>query len=219
MYKKFNSFNSCKSIANLNITQSVPVACPGQPLNLTASGASTYSWNTGQNSATISVSPMSFTTYTVTGTSVAGCLNVRSIDISVYPQMNLSITTSESVICSGQSVILTASGANTYSWNTGDNNDSISVNPTLNTDYTVIGTDINGCVDTFTYTQNVSECVGIKNLNNSIISLSVYPIPANENINIELSNIDDKSDYTLNIYSIEGKNVITHKVNFENNKT
>jgi hypothetical protein len=45
----------------------------GQSTTLTASGSSSYSWNTGATSASITVSPSSTTTYTVTGTTT-GCI-------------------------------------------------------------------------------------------------------------------------------------------------
>jgi hypothetical protein len=44
-----------------------------------------------------------------------------------------------------QSITLTASGADSYSWSTGSTSNTITENPTENTTYTVIGTDTAGC--------------------------------------------------------------------------
>jgi hypothetical protein len=48
------------------------------------------------------------------------------------------------VICAGESVTLTASGADTYLWNTGDTTQSIIVSPMSTISYSVVGTDLNG---------------------------------------------------------------------------
>lgn len=52
-----------------------------------------------------------------------------------------------SSVCQGSSVPLTASGATTYSWSTGATTASISVSPTVSTNYTVTGT-TGSCVGT-----------------------------------------------------------------------
>lgn len=67
----------------------------GQTLELRASGASGYIWAnatgiiSGQNSATLTVRPAQTTTYTVTGTSAAGCTSTQSITITVIEDYNL----------------------------------------------------------------------------------------------------------------------------------
>src|SRR5205085_908294 len=53
-------------------------------------------------------------------------------------------------ICNGQSVALTANGAQTYSWTPSTNlssstGSSVTANPSSTTSYTVTGTDANGC--------------------------------------------------------------------------
>lgn len=57
--------------------------CGGLPLTLTASGGATYAWSTGDNSAEITLSPLSTTTYTVTVTSAAACQDIASVTIEV----------------------------------------------------------------------------------------------------------------------------------------
>jgi hypothetical protein len=47
--------------------------CVGSSATLTASGASSYVWNTTATTAVIAVSPTTTTSYTVTGTNAAGC--------------------------------------------------------------------------------------------------------------------------------------------------
>jgi extracellular elastinolytic metalloproteinase len=116
--------------------------CSGSPVVLTASGASSYSWSTGATSAQISVSPAATTTYTVTG-STDGCSAQAQKTVTVTALPNVSAGDNK-IICVGETVQLTATGASTYNWNTGASAASISVSPSATTTYTVTGT-ANGC--------------------------------------------------------------------------
>jgi len=118
------------------VTVNSPTLCSGQQVTLTASGATSYSWNTGATTPTIVVSPASTTQYTVSGTT-SGCTSstVSTVQVSPTPTVN----TTSATVCMGQTATLTASGAASYTWNTGSNSFSISVNPTVNTTYTVTG--------------------------------------------------------------------------------
>jgi hypothetical protein len=57
-------------------------SCTQNPIILTATGASQYSWSNGQMGDVITVLPASTATYIVTGTDVNGCYNVDSITLS-----------------------------------------------------------------------------------------------------------------------------------------
>src|SRR5258706_5380955 len=138
-------FNSCGSIAsnsclltilspNVTISASPSsVICAGASTTLTASGASTYRWNTGATTASITVSPATTTPYTVTGTNSIGCSKTASITVTVNPLPNVTATASPASICVGTSSTLTASGATTYQWSTGPTTASITVSPTSTT--------------------------------------------------------------------------------------
>lgn len=52
---------------------SSPTICAGTLRAISATGAATYSWSTGNTTATIAVSPTTTTNYTVTGTNAFGC--------------------------------------------------------------------------------------------------------------------------------------------------
>jgi len=121
--------------------------CDGSSTTLTASGASTYSWSNGYNTASSSVSPSTNTTYSVTGTDANGCVNSASqlVTINSLPTVSISGT---NTICSGNSTTLTANGANTYVWSSGPSTANYAVSPSSNTTYTVTGTDANGCANT-----------------------------------------------------------------------
>ncbi len=135
------------------ITTNTPSTCPGGTVTLTASGASTYSWSTSQSGTSISVSPAVTTSYTVIGTDANGCINSTVATATIFNQPNVS--SNNSTICPGNTTTITVTGAVTYTWSTGSNNTSISVTPAINTTYTVIGTDNNGCKDTTTATVTI----------------------------------------------------------------
>ena len=130
--------------------------CSGASSDLTASGANTYNWSTGENTDSITVTPTSTTTYTVTGTSAEECTGTKTVTVTVNPTPTVTASASPSTICSGASSDLTASGANTYNWSTGENTDSITVTPTSTTTYTVTGTSAEECYNTATVTITVN---------------------------------------------------------------
>ncbi|MBF8149557.1 Ig-like domain-containing protein [Winogradskyella sp. F6397] len=119
----------------------------GESATLTATGGNTYSWNTGETTSEISVSPEVTTTYTVTGFSENGCQNTAEVIVNVIEELNANAGEDTS-ICLGESITLSASGGITYTWNTGDTGASPTFTPTENTTYTVTVTDDFGNTDT-----------------------------------------------------------------------
>lgn len=139
------------------ITVSGPtLVCNTSTNVLTASGASTYSWNTGATSASITITPSVNTTYTVTGVGSNGCSIKKTTFVTVSPLPNLNIA-GPANICSGNSATLVVSGASTYTWNTGATTNSIVITPSLATTYSVTGTSTAGCVSTKITTVSVTN--------------------------------------------------------------
>lgn len=153
-----------------------PTVCAGSSATLSASGVTTYTWNTGANTNSIVVTPTVNTTYSVSG-NLTGCsvgaTNVSTVNVNALPNVNVSST----IICAGETGTLTASGANSYVWNTGSTSADIIVSPTVTTSYTVNGFGVNGCVRTLVILQDVSECTGLVSLVNSSPIMAVYPNP------------------------------------------
>jgi gliding motility-associated-like protein len=126
--------------------------CIGQSSTLSANGGSAYTWNTGATGSVITVTPSTNTTYTTTST-LGSCTNTAVFTVSVAPIPTITVV--GTAVCPGQSAIITASGATTYTWSTGANTNVISVNPLVNTSYTVTGTTVASCSNTSVYTVNV----------------------------------------------------------------
>lgn len=131
-------------VININGTTSV---CLGENALITANGAGTYTWNTGVISNSLNISEIiSNSTYSVTGTdNSTGCINTQTFNIAVNPLPSVVIS-GNNVTCDDAFTTLSASGADTYLWNSGATVSNITVNPSINTTYTVVGTNsLTGC--------------------------------------------------------------------------
>jgi len=92
------------------------VICGTGTVTLTATGATSYSWNPGgSTSASINVSPLTTTLYTVTGTT-NGCSAQATKTVTVNPAVTASATASLTTICQGNSTDLTAIGGNSTNY-------------------------------------------------------------------------------------------------------
>ena len=157
--------NNCSNTATTTIhVNSLPVVianasanilCGGNSVTLTGSGASSYSWSGGVSDG-VSFVPTSSKTYTVTGTDANNCSNKDTTRITVNSLSSSTVTANSNVnpLCSGGSVTLTGSGANSYAW-TGGINDGVPFSLSSTTTFTVTGTDNNGCTNTDTITIHV----------------------------------------------------------------
>jgi hypothetical protein len=151
--------------------------CSGSSFTITPSGATTYTISGGSSV----VSPTTNVSYNVTGISAQGCVSsntaVSSVTVNALP--NVTAITSNSLLCTGETTSLTASGASTYLWNTSATTSVIAISPTVTTNYTVTGTDANGCENSSTITQSVSLCTGISATQSIDASFNIYPNPSN----------------------------------------
>ena len=162
------------------ITANSGTICSGNSFTISASGASTYTYSSGSV-----VSPTATETYTVTGTSTLGCIGSAVSSITVNANPTVTASTSNSLICVGNSAILTASTtATSYAWNTGATTMSVSVSPTVTSTYTVNVSNTAACIASSTVMVTVDDCSGI----NEVIanSISIYPNPNNGLFSIEL---------------------------------
>jgi len=187
--------------------------CIGSTVNLTANGATTYSWSTGSVQNNITTTPSVNTTYTAYGAS-GTCSSVAVVEVTVNPLPNIVTSTSSTLICKGQSATITASGATNYTWFPQIQTTSvIVVNPSQSFVYTVTGTDNNGCTNITTASQNVEDCVGLQQNLIGNLSISIFPNPNNGLFFIE-------SAQALNayVYNNLGELVYEQKINVGSNQ-
>lgn len=155
--------NSCTSVKIVTVTEppptsilgfaTSPTVCYGQTSILVGAGALTYTWTGGAVNG-IPFVPAATAVYTVTGTNSSGCNGTATVLITVNALPALVIS-GQSLICNGNSSTLSASGASSYTWSTSSNNTSIVVTPASTTNYTVSGTNSNGCVNSSVMTVTV----------------------------------------------------------------
>jgi gliding motility-associated-like protein len=158
----------CSAIANVTVTlnagptivatASPDSICVGASSTLSANGANTYLWQPGNlTGATVTVTPSVTTTYSVTGTTSAGCQGNTTVTVVVSPIPVVTASASPASICMGSSSTLTGGGAATYQWMPGSlSGTSVTVTPAATTVYTVTGTSAAGCSATANVTVTVN---------------------------------------------------------------
>ncbi|MBU1719035.1 MAG: PKD domain-containing protein [Bacteroidetes bacterium] len=125
--------------ATVDPTQNI---CVGGSTVLNASGGTSYYWSSGSTTNSANVSPAVTTTYYVTVTD-NGCDVIDSILVVVndYP---VAFAGTDTSICSGNSIVLTATGGSGYSWSSGGNGAVETLTPIITATYTVTVSN-NGC--------------------------------------------------------------------------
>lgn len=130
--------------------------CEGSPgnLNPNASPQTSYFWTSTDpsfgtsNEANPAVPGLVDAVYYVTAT-MNGCTRTGELPVTIVRPPDLSLMTSDSMICSGESVILTAEGApvgGSYLWTPGGaTSPEISVTPPVSTIYEVVYTTVANC--------------------------------------------------------------------------
>lgn len=109
--------------------------CTSNSITLCAGFADSYLWDGGCVASCITETPTDTMTYSVT-TTLNGCSASDTITVNVLPYIPITAGPDQ-VICTGDSVTLTANGGSDYVWSTGDSSQSITVNPTSDITYFV----------------------------------------------------------------------------------
>ncbi len=184
--------------------------CLGSSINIGATGAYSYTWSTGANQAFVTLTPTTTTTYTVLGKGPFGCIGSASHLVTVNPLPSVSVSGNRT-ICFGTSGNLTANGANSYEWTSNTfylQGTTINPSPLQTNVCTVMGTDVNGCVGTFSFSLIVDVCAGISGINGTELEgVHIYPNPANDEITIELNNGITKY---VELIDVTGRTILTN---------
>lgn len=118
----------------VTITADGPLSlCAGEQLQLTATGADTYAWNTGGTTAVLVVAQPG--TYSVSGTNACGTANA-SVVVTAGQAPEVTVQAPDT-LCAGSTATLVAGGADSYTWNTGATGAQLTVN--AGGTYTVTG--------------------------------------------------------------------------------
>lgn len=182
------------------------VLCNGSSVTLSLSAANSYTWMPGNMSTgSINITPSVTTTYTYDAADAAQCHHLGFVTVSVNPTPTVTIN-SNTLICNGESVTLTAMGASSYSWTSpsGTTGAVIVLTPSSTASYSVVGTDVNGCTAIGVSEVSVNLCTGITAIRSELVGISIYPNPANTVLNIELNNNLSK---TVTLTDLSGRTV------------
>ena len=197
--QNLSTINGCDSIIILTLTvKNLPTPvilgntalCQGQSTTLTANGGTSYIWSNGSTNNNISVSQSGI--YTVTAINAEGCSATANVTVTVNPLPNVNISGNNS-FCQGDNVTLSASGANTYVWSNASTNASITVSGAGN--YTVTGTDANGCSNIATKTVSVNPTYNIP---------LTHSICQGESYNFYGQNLTTAGTYTHTLQTVNG---------------
>gem|GEM_PF-451897 len=178
------------------IAASDTTICAGDTATLTASATGgnapyTFQWNQGLGAgATKTVTPTQTTTYLVTATDTSGCSDTATVTITVRPRPMVQLTAGRTTICAGDTTQLTvtASGGTapyTFQWNQNIvANNTVIVNPTQTTTYTVTVTDANGCTNTASIIITVTQSLNVAITAND----STLCVGQSANLRVSISN-------------------------------
>lgn len=144
--------------------------CIGDTIELSSSGAVTYSWSPNSNISNTSVAdpevwPLTTTTYVLNGLDANGCEVVDSVTVTVQ-DLPILDAGPDLAICDGETVGLSATGATDYVWEPAatlndPNIQNPTASPTTTTTYNVTGTDAIGCSNTDTVLVTVNDLPAI----------------------------------------------------------
>ena len=171
--------------------------CAGDNYTIAPSGAANYSV-TGGNFV---VSPSNNASYSVTGSSAAGCISAPVVvNLTVNPLPTVVVPSGS--VCQGNSFTISPSGANSYSYSSGN----AIVSPATTTVYTVVGTDNHGCQSApvqMTLVVDASPVIAVSN--GTICEGASFTLaPAGANTYSYSSNSAVVSPTATSVYSITG---------------
>lgn len=144
----------CNDFTNININvDPAPVViinaddqiCIGESVSLTVESNGDVVWSDGSVQLEMFFTPLTDTTLSLVSTANNGCIREVDFPITVHP-LPVVLIEGNNTVCAGEQIILTASGAAEYLWNTNQMTGEILITPFSDFVYEVIGTSAAGCV-------------------------------------------------------------------------
>ncbi len=214
-YTVLGTTNGCTRTKTVSVTvKTTPTVavtsqtiCAGNAAILNASGASTYSWSSGATTPSVSVSPSSNTTYTVTGT-VNGCTNAKTTNVTVNPLPNVSFALTTTLVCINDATV-SLSGTPSGGTFAGNGVTGNVFNPAAAGagTHTIIYSysDANTCSNSDSKVMTVDLCTGITESNNN--TFVAYPNPTTGDFTIDF-NKSINNVIEIEVYDAIGKLVL-----------
>ncbi len=190
---------------------SSPSVCLGKAVTLNAGGAQTYVWSNGKLGQSIQASPTTTgsTIFSVIGTNQYNCQMQTSVTVNVMPNPNVIANLNNNVICAGDAIVLSGSGASEYSWLTADNfklgGNQITFYPKAGGTLTLTGVDGNGCPGTAVIQLSIEQCVGLSAVSN-VEGIKIYPNPSNGEFTVEMNAGENR---TITVTDVTGRVILS----------
>ena len=181
--------------------------------NTSSNSPTSFNWQvSGPSSLSSTVSAPAFTFNTAGNYSVnltvsnSSGSNTATQTFTVHANPSLTITPSSNSVCLGSTVNLQASGAANYTWSTAQNSASIQVTPSLNTVYSVQGSNTFGCASSSSVAIMVVVCsdVSVKEWG-AEAELAIYPNPVSGVLNLRTT-----KQQTVSLIDVQGR-VLLHQ--------
>jgi len=213
------------------VTADSAAICISGSASLTASGATTYSWNTGATGATIIASPTITTNYTVIGTDANGCTNSFSTSIQIISSPTVNFTMQKDTLSLYTWNVYPNYSANvinaTWYWGDGSSTLGLYPNHTFSSPgaYNICLTVYNSCGDSSNFCQNdsiyrlsnnvnnniiqvnvINSTTGIKQTSNNNAQVKIYPNPTQNNFIIE-TNTNQKQ--IISVFDVNGNLILS----------
>ncbi len=203
----------------LNINASPPIICAGDQVILTASGANSYVWSHGPVGAVVTDKPTQSTTYNVIGTGLNNCSSNMSVPVIVNKKPTVNAGASRAVICVGEAVTLTGSGAKSYMWSSTNSpllltGGVVTIYPGVTDSYTATGLDSNSCKNSAVVGVIVELCTGLQE-NTGVSGINIFPNPASDLVTVQFTT---ETERTIRLFDINGRLISTvQNSNLKNN--
>lgn len=210
--------NGCESSVSIAITvNALPevaanadntMACEGDEVVLTGSGASEYAWDGGVEDGIAFEPPVGESTYTVTGTDENDCSSIDSILITIFenPEVEFTALADDKVCVDNGIIMLTATPADGDFSGTGVTGSEFDPNSAGEGTHTLFYSyvDDNGCSGMDSVEIDVVDCLGVNET--EALSFNVYPNPFSDFAVVQFSQ-DLSADHQVVIYDVLGQEV------------
>jgi hypothetical protein len=152
--------------------------CKGDSVAITADGDGTFLWSNQLKTKTIYAKTTDNLTVTVTHDICSVISDPIKITVNENPIAKITTPNNKTSYNEGESILLTALGGKTYSWNTSQQQDTLRVKKAGH--YTVTVTNEFGCKSSTSI--HISSTLGVQ-YDNTLFS--IYPNPTSESITID----------------------------------
>lgn len=146
----------------------------------------------------------------------SNCVTVQQFTVPLFPQANLQITPSSSILCAGQVLTFTGTGATTYTWSNNNNftgntySFTASSMPFTGAQLDLAGHDANGCfIATFITISTINCTTSVLDIDSDKKDFKIYPNPTLEILTIEFENLNDEP--LVSIINTLGEIVLSEK--------